>query len=87
MSTTLTGKNQVTIPAAIAREMNLEPGSRLEWLKGDVPGVIIIKVLPSRRQLLARAQEIGAELKKEFPDWDPIADLIAERELDMAEEE
>ena len=86
MSTTLTGKNQVTIPAELVREMGLEQGAKLEWLKGDLPGVIIIKVQPSVRQLLKRAREIGAQMKKEHPDWDPIAELMAEREREDREE-
>ena len=86
MSTTLTGKNQVTIPAELVREMGLEPGTKLEWLKGDLPGVIIIKVQPSIRQLLRRAREIGAEMKRQNPDWNPIAELEAEREREDIEE-
>jgi bifunctional DNA-binding transcriptional regulator/antitoxin component of YhaV-PrlF toxin-antitoxin module len=85
MSTTLTGKNQVTIPAELVREMGLEPGTKLEWLKGDTPGVIIIKVQPSIRQLLRRAREIGTELKRQNPAWDPIAELDAEREREDIE--
>jgi len=78
----------VTIPAELVREMGLEPGTRLEWLKGDIPGVIIIKVQPSIRQQLARIQEIGQEIKKRQPSgWSPVEELIAERERDMIEEE
>lgn len=86
MSTTLTGKNQVTIPAELVREMGLEPGAKLEWLKGDLPGVIIIKVQPSIRQQFARAQEMGAEIRMRMgPDWDPVAQLIEGRQREDRE--
>jgi AbrB family looped-hinge helix DNA binding protein len=79
MTTTLTGKNQVTVPAAIAREFGLQPGSKLDWSKGKAPGTIVIKVKPSTRQLLDRVQEIG----KQFRHRDLVAELIAEREKEM----
>lgn len=86
MSTTLTGKNQVTIPAELVREMGLEPGTKLEWLKGDVPGVIIIKVQPSVRQMLAEIRAIGRAHKEANPGVDLVAELIAEREREDIEE-
>ena len=86
MSTTLTGKNQVTIPAELVREMGLEPGTKLEWLKGDMPGVIIIKVQPSIRQLLAEVRAIGTAHKRANPGVDLVAELMAEREREEVEE-
>jgi bifunctional DNA-binding transcriptional regulator/antitoxin component of YhaV-PrlF toxin-antitoxin module len=86
MSTTITGKNQVTIPADLVREMGLEPGTQLEWLKGDLPGVIIVKVEPSIRQRLAEIRAMGAEHKRNNPGRDLIAELIAEREREDIEE-
>ena len=84
MTTTLTGKNQVTVPAEIARQLELQPGSKLDWCLGDTPGTIIIQVKPSIRQLLDRAQELGREMMNgSFKGRDPIAELIAERELEM----
>ena len=88
MSTTLTGKNQITIPAAIVKEMNLEPGAQIEWTIGDTPGVIILRVRPSIRERLAEVQQWGAAIKARMgPDWDPIAELVEEREKDMMIEE
>lgn len=75
MITTLTGKNQVTVPAEIARELGLVPGSRLEWSIGDAPSTIVIGIKPSKSQLLARAQKIGDTFKKR----DLIADLVQNR--------
>jgi AbrB family looped-hinge helix DNA binding protein len=31
MTTTLTGKNQITVPAEIARKLGLAPGARFDW--------------------------------------------------------
>jgi AbrB family looped-hinge helix DNA binding protein len=59
----LTGKNQVTVPAEIARKFDLHPGSKLDWSEGKQPGTILIRVQPSVGQLLKRAQELGSKLK------------------------
>jgi bifunctional DNA-binding transcriptional regulator/antitoxin component of YhaV-PrlF toxin-antitoxin module len=84
MTTTLTGKHQVTVPAEIAREMGLEAGTRLDWARGKEPGTIVVHVQPSIRQLLDRAQELGRQMKEgPFEGRDLIAELIAERELEM----
>jgi AbrB family looped-hinge helix DNA binding protein len=76
MTTTLTGKNQVTVPAELARELGLEPGSRLDWSKGKTPGTLVVKVQPSVRQMLDRVQEIGRGIKNR----NLIEELIKERE-------
>ena len=79
MTTTLTGKNQVTVPAEIAREMGLQPGARFDWVRGEQPGTIVIHVQPTIRQLLDRVQELGRQSKNRHL----IEELIAERALDM----
>ena len=79
MTTTLTGKNQVTVPVEITREMGLEAGARFDWARGETPGTIVIHVQPSIRQLLDRAQELGRQSKNRHL----IEELIAERALDM----
>jgi bifunctional DNA-binding transcriptional regulator/antitoxin component of YhaV-PrlF toxin-antitoxin module len=80
MTTTLTGKNQVTVPAEIAREMGLEAGVRFNWSRGEEPGTLVIHVQPSQRQLLDRAQELGRRLKNgPFKGRDVVAELVAER--------
>lgn len=78
MTSSLTGKNQVTIPVTISREMGLEVGSRLEWTIGREPGTILIRVQPSRQQKLARIRQIG----KAYRD----ADLPGELEKDRRDE-
>ena len=59
MKTTLTGKNQVTVPAVIASKLKLEPGTRFEWSIGDASNTILIHIQPSRQAMLAKLREIG----------------------------
>jgi bifunctional DNA-binding transcriptional regulator/antitoxin component of YhaV-PrlF toxin-antitoxin module len=76
MTTTLTGKNQVTVPADLVTDMGLAPGAKFDWSKGKKPGTIVISVQPSKRQLLDRLQEIG----KTFKGRDLVGELIKMRE-------
>jgi AbrB family looped-hinge helix DNA binding protein len=76
MITTVTGKNQITIPAALARRLNIEPGQRIDWHIGE-DGVLIAKLLPRREELARRAAGMGREWLDEG--IDPVADLIKER--------
>ncbi len=75
MISTLTGKNQVTVPAELARQFGLEAGARLDWTAGDKPGTLIVEILPSTKQLLQRARELG----KALAGRDLIQELIDER--------
>ena len=79
MTTTLTGKNQVTVPVEITRELGLEAGARFDWSRGETPGTIVIHVQPSIRQMLDRAQELGRKMKNR----NLIEELIAERAEEM----
>jgi AbrB family looped-hinge helix DNA binding protein len=74
--TTVTGKNQITIPAALARKLSIEPGQRIDWEIGE-DGVLIGKLLPRREELARRAAGMGREWLDEGED--PVADLIDER--------
>ena len=84
MTTTLTGKNQVTVPASIAQQLGLIPGAQLDWAVGNRPDKIIITIKPSRKQLLEEVQAIGRKFQK--PGRNPVADLIRERVLDDLDE-
>jgi AbrB family looped-hinge helix DNA binding protein len=53
MITTVTGKNQINIPAELARELDIAPGTRLDWAKGET-GVLIVKIIPNRAELARR---------------------------------
>jgi bifunctional DNA-binding transcriptional regulator/antitoxin component of YhaV-PrlF toxin-antitoxin module len=51
MITTITGKNQVTVPAEIARKEGMRPGTRLEWRATDRAHVLEVRVLPDPASL------------------------------------
>ena len=80
MRTTLTGKNQITVPAEIVQKLGLQAGVQFDWALSDRPQELILRVRPTRKQLLERVRAIGRKFKK--PDQDPIADLLREREAD-----
>jgi len=73
---TLTGKNQVTIPAAIVRELELEPGMQLQFQVGE-DRTILMRPVETRAELARRLQGKWRHLLQ--PGDDPIADLIRER--------
>jgi bifunctional DNA-binding transcriptional regulator/antitoxin component of YhaV-PrlF toxin-antitoxin module len=79
MITTVTGKNQVRIPAELARRLGIEAGQRIAWEIGP-EGALIGRLVASRGQLARQVAGMGR-------DWleagqDPIAELIEERGLD-----
>ena len=76
MITTVTGKNQITIPAALARKLNIEPGQRIDWHINE-EGVLIARLLPKRGELARLVAGIGREWLDEG--IDPVADLIEDR--------
>ncbi len=84
MTTTLTGKNQVTVPAEISQKLGLTAGAQLEWALGDQPNKIVITIKPTRRQMLERIRAIGRKWKK--PGQDPIGRLVRERVQDDIDE-
>jgi AbrB family looped-hinge helix DNA binding protein len=74
---TVTGKNQITIPAAIARALRIEPGMQLEFELGEEHAVLVRPVL-SR---VERVKQLEEKWQPLFPPGsDPIGDLIRERE-------
>jgi AbrB family looped-hinge helix DNA binding protein len=76
MITTVSGKNQITIPAKLARQLNIQPGTRLNWSISE-DGVLIAQPLPVRSVLARQTAGMGrAWLSK---DEDPVGDLIRER--------
>jgi AbrB family looped-hinge helix DNA binding protein len=76
MITTVTGKNQVTIPADLARALNIKAGTRLDWTNEE-DGTLRVKPLPGRGELADRLQ--GTARRWLRPGEDPVAELIAER--------
>jgi AbrB family looped-hinge helix DNA binding protein len=74
---TVTGKNQVTIPAAVARELKIEPGMQVEWELRREDCVLIMRPVESRAEKVKRLEGLLQSYLK--PGDDPIADLIRER--------
>ena len=79
MITTITGKNQVTLPAEIVRALELTPGTQLDWRIGP-NRTLVATPRPTRAQLAAAL--LGAGRAYLRPGSDPVADLIAERGAD-----
>lgn len=76
MITTLTGKNQVTVPAKLVQELHLHTGVKLDWFIG--PGnILCARRLASKRELSANLAGRGRRFMT--PGADPIAALVAER--------
>lgn len=83
MITTITGKNQVTLPAKLVKALGLTPGTELEWEIGP-NRTLIARPRPTRAQRAAALW--GAGRKYLRPGSDPVGDLIAERLQDEDEE-
>ena len=86
MTTTLTGRNQITIPAALVERMELKPGTRIEWLPGAEADEIVCRVLPDPARLAASLRGTEREYLKAGAAH-PIDALVAERAEERAEDE
>jgi AbrB family looped-hinge helix DNA binding protein len=76
MITTVTGKNQITIPAKIAQEVGIQVGTRIDWsIGGD--GVLIARLLPGRGTIARQVAGMGRAWLREGDD--PVAELMQER--------
>ena len=76
MITTVTGKNQITTPAALARELDIPRGTRLDWTKGETD-VLIVKIVPNHAELAKRLAGRGRRHLREGSH--PIRDLVEDR--------
>jgi bifunctional DNA-binding transcriptional regulator/antitoxin component of YhaV-PrlF toxin-antitoxin module len=83
MKTTITGKNQVTLPAELVRALGLEPGTQLDWRIGP-NRTLVATPRPTKAQQIDAF--VGAGRRYLRPGTDPVADLIAEREEDEGAE-
>jgi AbrB family looped-hinge helix DNA binding protein len=77
MITTVTGKNQITIPAKLADQLDIHVGTRIEWSVGG-DGILIARLLPGRGDLARKASGMGRPWITEGVD--PIGELIKERD-------
>ncbi|MCK6531087.1 AbrB/MazE/SpoVT family DNA-binding domain-containing protein [Myxococcota bacterium] len=78
MKTMVTGKNQISIPAEIARTCGIEPGWKVEWRLGRVPGELVLRLIPDRMTIARRLHGAGKRWIRHGRD--PVAELVAERE-------
>ena len=86
MTTTVTGRNQITIPAALVERMELKPGTRIEWLPGGEPDEFVCRVVPDPARLAAQLRGAGRVYLKAGARH-PIDALVAEREEDERQRE
>ncbi|NHZ72285.1 MAG: hypothetical protein GWP17_04265 [Aquificales bacterium] len=77
MITTMTEKDQITIPAKIVKVLDIRVGTRLDWAIDEENNVLTVRLLPQRGQLARQAAGMGAEWLP--ADADPVIDLIRER--------
>lgn len=83
MITTVTGKNQITIPAKLARALGIKPGSRLNWQQSDEKDILYIRILPDRRTMAMSLMGVGRKYLKEGED--PVTELVKAREIEERE--
>jgi bifunctional DNA-binding transcriptional regulator/antitoxin component of YhaV-PrlF toxin-antitoxin module len=61
MQTTITQKNMVSVPAALARRYGIRPGYRLEW-QPQTEDTILVRVIPDRGALARKLAGAGRSL-------------------------
>lgn len=77
MVTTITGKNQVTVPVEIAKRAGIRVGSRLEWRTTSREGILEVEVLPDLRTVAARLRGQGNGARR--TPGSAVERLVAER--------
>ena len=80
MITTLTGKNQITVPAELARSRGLKLGTRFEWRETDRPSVLEVVILPDTASIASSLRGLGNRFRK--LKGSPVDRLVRERERD-----
>ena len=80
MITTITGKNQVTVPAAIASHANIHLGTRLDWEPGESSDTIIVRVLPDTATIASQLRGCGKAYKRGSSS--AVRNLVRERARD-----
>ena len=83
MITTVTGRNQVTIPAELARRCGIEPGVRIEWMQSEEPNRITLTIRQGRRQIMQSLRRIGRRTRKDGRD--SAEELARQREREDLE--
>jgi bifunctional DNA-binding transcriptional regulator/antitoxin component of YhaV-PrlF toxin-antitoxin module len=81
MTTTVTGKNQITVPAAIVARYALRPGTRIEWISGPSDDEFRCRVVPDPAVLAQRLRGAGRRHMKPGKEH-PLEALRRDREAE-----
>jgi len=84
MITTITGKNQVTVPASIVARASMHSGTRLDWEIAS-EHTLLVRVLPDRAELASTLQGSGRRHKRSGTS--AVENLIAERERESMDKD
>lgn len=83
MITTITGKNQVTVPAALARQANIHPGTRLDWALAADKETLVAKVLPDPATVASHLRGSGRKYRQQGSS--AVTNLVRERDREDRE--
>ena len=81
MTTTVTTKNMVSVPAELAKMFGIKPGYTFDWVPTGKPDEIRVTVVPDRTVLSRRLRGAGAKFS---PVRSAVGELIRERQEDPA---
>lgn len=81
MTTTVTTKNMVSVPAELAKMFGIKPGYTFDWVPTGKPDEIKVTVVPDRAVLSKRLRGAGANFS---PARSAVGELIRERQEDPA---
>ena len=84
MITTVTGKNQITVPAAVAAAEGIEPGMRFAWRFTEREHVLEVRVLKSVAEVAANLRGRGVQYRSR--PGSAVDAVLREREREEREE-
>ena len=84
MITTVTGKNQVTVPAKLAAAEGIEPGTRFAWSFTEREHVLEVRVLKSVAEVAAELRGRGVRYRSR--PGSAVDALVRERDQEEREE-
>ena len=76
MTTVVSRKYTVTIPAEVGRKLGIRPGCVLDWRPVEGKNEMVVRVISSRGQAARRLLGAGQVYA---PERDAVAELVAER--------
>ena len=83
MTTTMSADNTVKIPDALARLLDLKPGTALDWQVSG-PGTLLVRKHSPRGERAEKLLGIGRPFLK--PGEDAVAELVQQRMQDDLQE-